>query len=67
LEIDGPVVGLITGLDHERLEAASYAEGEIKVAALATVGLTYLSAPGRHHVVYTGEAEAGDHQPSDPD
>ena len=59
LGIDGPVVGLITGLDHERLQAATYAEGEIKVAALATVGLTYLSAPGRHHVVYTGEAEAG--------
>ena len=51
LGIDGPVVGLITGLDHDRLQAAIYAEGETKVAALATVGLTYLSAPGRHQVV----------------
>ena len=59
LGINGPVVGLITGLDHDRLQTATYAEGETKVAALATVGLTYLSAPGRHHVVYTGGAEAG--------
>ncbi len=29
------------------------------MAALATVGLAYLSAPGRHQVVYTGEAEVG--------
>ena len=54
-----PVVGLITTLDHERLQVATYAEGGIKVAALATVGLTHLSAPGRHNVVYTGEGEAG--------
>ena len=59
LGINGPVVGLITGLDHDRLQAVTYAEGETKVAALATVGLTYLSAPGRHQVVYTGGAEAG--------
>jgi len=59
LGIDGPVVGLITGLDHDRLQVATYAEGETKVAALATVGLTYLSAPGRHHVLYTGDPEAG--------
>ena len=54
-----PVVGLITTLDHERLQVATYAEGGIKVTALATVGLTHLSAPGRHNVVYTGEGEAG--------
>ena len=59
LGINGPVVGLITGLDHERLQVAIYAEGETKVAALATVGLTHLSAPGRHQVVYTGEAGPG--------
>jgi len=59
LGIDGPVVGLITGLDHDRLQVATAAEGETKVAALATVGLTHLSAPGRHHVIYTGEAEVG--------
>ena len=50
-----PVVGLITTLDHERLQVATHAEGDIKVVALATVGLTHLSAPGRHNVVYTGE------------
>ena len=54
-----PVVGLITTLDHERLQVATHAEGDIKVAALATVGLTHLSAPGRHNVVYTGEGQAG--------
>ncbi len=59
LGIDGPVVGLITGVDHDRLQVATYAEGETKVAALATVGLTHLSAPGRPQVVYTGEADAG--------
>ena len=59
LGINGPVVGLITGLDHDRLQVATYAEGEFKVAALATVGLSHLSAPGRHQVVYTGEAEVG--------
>ena len=59
LGINGPVVGLITGLDHDRLQVATYAEGETTVAALATVGLTHLSAPGRHQVVYTGDAEVG--------
>ncbi len=59
LGIDGPVVGLITGLDHDRLQVATYAEGETKVAALATVGLNYLSAPGRHQVIYTGEPAVG--------
>ena len=54
-----PVVGLITTLDHERLEVATHSEGNITVAALATVGLTHLSAPGRHNVVYTGEDRAG--------
>ena len=54
-----PVVGLITTMDHERLQVSIYAEGEIKVAALATVGLTHLSSPGRHNVVYTGEPQAG--------
>ena len=54
-----PVVGLITTLDHERLQVSIHAEGEIKVAALATVGLTHLSAPGRHNVIYTGEQQAG--------
>jgi adenosylcobinamide amidohydrolase len=54
-----PVVGLITTLDHERLQVSIHTEGEIKVAALATVGLTHLSAPGRHNVVYTGEQQAG--------
>ena len=54
-----PVVGLLTTLDHERLQVATYSEGDIKVAALATVGLTHLSAPGRHNVVYTGEDQAG--------
>ena len=54
-----PVVGLITTLDHERLQVATHTEGGIKVAALATVGLTHLSAPGRHNVVYTGEDRAG--------
>ena len=39
LGINGPVVGLITGLDHERLQVATYDEGETKVAALATVVL----------------------------
>ena len=57
--IDEPVVGLSTSLDHERLQVATYAEGEIKVSALTTVGLTYLSAPGRHNVVYTGESGQG--------
>lgn len=59
LGIRDPVVGLLTALDHERLQVASYAEGEIKVAALATVRLDHLSAPGRHNVVYTGDSEAG--------
>ena len=59
LGINGPVVGLITGLDHERLQVATYDEGETKVAALATEGLAHLSAPGRHQVVYTGEAGVG--------
>ena len=54
-----PVVGLITTMDHERLQVSIHAEGEIKVAALATVGLTHLSAPGRHNVIYTGEQQAG--------
>ena len=54
-----PVVGLITTLDHERLQVATRAEGGIKVVALATVGLNHVSAPGRHNVVYTGEGEAG--------
>ncbi len=54
-----PVVGLITALDHDRLQVATYAEGEIKVTALATVGLTHTSAPGRHNVVYTGEDQPG--------
>ena len=54
-----PAVGLITTLDHERLQVATHTEGDIKVTALATVGLTHLSAPGRHNVVYTGEAQAG--------
>ena len=54
-----PVVGLITTLDHERLQVATHSEGGIKVAALATVGLTHVSAPGRHNVVYTGEGQAG--------
>ena len=54
-----PVVGLITTLDHERLQVATHTEGGIKVTALATVGLTHLSAPGRHNVVYTGEGQAG--------
>ena len=59
LGINGPVVGLITGLDHERFQVATYDEGETKVAALATEGLAHLSAPGRHQVVYTGEAGVG--------
>ena len=59
LGIDEPVVGLSTSLDHERLQVATYAEGEIKASALTTVGLTYLSAPGRHNVVYTGESGQG--------
>ncbi len=59
LGINDPVVGLITGLDHDRLQVATYAEGETKVTALATVRLAHLSAPGRHQVVYTGEAEVG--------
>ena len=54
-----PVVGLITMLDHDRLQVATHAEGEIKVTALATVGLNHASAPGRHNVVYTGEAQPG--------
>ena len=54
-----PVVGLITTLDHERLQVATHSEGDIKVTALATVGLTHLSSPGRHNVVYTGEDRAG--------
>ena len=54
-----PVVGLITTLDHERLEIATHSDGNITVAALATVGLSHLSAPGRHNVVYTGEDRAG--------
>ena len=54
-----PVVGLITTMDHERLQVSIHAEGEIKVAALATVGLTHLSAPGRHNVIYTGEVQPG--------
>ena len=54
-----PVVGLITMLDHDRLQVATHAEGEIKVTALATVGLTHASAPGRHNVVYTGEDQPG--------
>ena len=54
-----PVVGLITMLDHDRLQVATHAEGEIKVTALATVGLTHTSAPGRHNVVYTGEDQPG--------
>ena len=54
-----PVVGLITTLDHERLQVSTHTEGDIKVAALATVGLTHLSAPGRHNVVYMGEGQAG--------
>ena len=54
-----PVVGLITTLDHDRLQVATHSEGDIKVTALATVGLTHLSAPGRHNVVYTGEDRAG--------
>ena len=59
LGINDPVVGLITGLDHDRLQVATYAEGETKVTALATVRLTHLSAPGRHQVVYTGQADVG--------
>ena len=59
LGINGPVVGLITGLDHERLQVATYDEGETKVAALATEGLAHLSAPGRHQVVYTALATEG--------
>ena len=54
-----PVVGLITTLDHDRLQIATHAGGEIKVTALATVGLTHTSAPGRHNVVYTGEDQPG--------
>lgn len=54
-----PVVGLITTLDHDRLQIATYAGGEIKVTALATVGLNHASAPGRHNVVYTGEDQPG--------
>ncbi len=54
-----PVVGLITALDHDRLQIATHAGGEIKVTALATVGLTHTSAPGRHNVVYTGEDRPG--------
>ena len=54
-----PTVGLITTLDHSRLQVATHSEGDIEVAALATVGLTHLSAPGRHNVVYTGEERAG--------
>ena len=59
LGIQDPVVGLITGLDHECLQVANHSEGETKVSGLATVGLTYLSAPGRHRVAYTGESEGG--------
>ena len=59
LGIQEPVVGLLTALDHQRLQVATRAEGEMKVAALATVSLKHLSAPGRHHVVYTGEAGGG--------
>ncbi len=59
LGIQEPVVGLLTALNHERLQVATRAEGEIKVAALATVSLKHLSAPGRHHVVYTGETRGG--------
>ena len=54
-----PVVGLITMLDHDRLQIATHAEGEITVTALATVGLNHTSAPGRHNVVYTREEEPG--------
>ena len=54
-----PVVGLITTLNHDRLQMATHAEGEIKVTALATVGLNHASAPGRHNVVYTGEEAPG--------
>ena len=54
-----PVVGLITMLDHDRLQVATHAEGDIKVTALATVGLNHASAPGRHNVVYTGEEQPG--------
>ena len=50
---------MLTTLDHERLQVTTHAEGEIKVAAMATVGLNYLSAPGRHNVVYTGEEHVG--------
>ena len=35
LGISDPVVGLITGLDHDRIQVATYAEGETQVAALA--------------------------------
>ena len=35
LGISDAVVGLITGLDHDRIQVATYAEGESKVAALA--------------------------------
>lgn len=59
LGIQETVVGLITAMDHERLQVANYAEGGIKVAALATVGLKYLSAPGRHRVAYTGDSQVG--------
>ena len=54
-----PVSGLITTLDHDQLQVATHSEGGISVAALATVGLTHLSAPGRHNVIYTGEEQAG--------
>jgi adenosylcobinamide amidohydrolase len=59
LGIQEPVVGLLTALDHDRLQVATYAEGEMKVAALATVSLKHLSAPGRHHVAYTAEDRGG--------
>lgn len=59
LGIQEPVVGLLTALGHERLQVSTRLEGEIKVAALATVSLKHLTAPGRHHVVYTGETRGG--------
>lgn len=59
LDNQEPVVGLITTLDHDRLQIATHSEGEITVTALATVGLNHASTPGRHNVIYTGEEEPG--------
>ena len=46
-------MGLLTVLDHEWLQLETYSQEDVTVTSVATVGLTYLSAPGRHRVVYT--------------